>query len=46
MHKKKSSKITDYYEDLDDIVTLIQEGDTESIKSLPQSIVRDYIGLK
>lgn len=32
-------------EDLEDIVTLVQDGDVEAIKSLPQSLIREYIGI-
>jgi len=31
-------------EDLEDIVSLVQDGDVDAIKSLPQSLIREYIG--
>ena len=31
-------------EDLEDIVSLVQDGDVDAIKSLSQSLIREYIG--
>ncbi len=41
----KSLKILNRIEeDLEDIVSLVQDGDVDAIKSLPQSLIREYIG--
>lgn len=35
----------EYYEDVSDIITLIQEGEVDAIKNLPASYIREYIGV-
>ena len=41
---KSSLKILNRIEeDLEDIVSLVQDGDVDAIKSLPQSLSREYI---
>ena len=40
-----NKRLEDFFEDLEDVISLIQDGDVEAIKKLPQSLIREYVGM-